>query len=351
MPYPHNRFYFFKKTPFLALNFNFAVKYIETVFLKKRKGVKMSEISIKKLNEQMITDPQNAVAAAEKSYKDFVFDIAKRISGDDRIRVVLLAGPSGSGKTTSANLISDAVKAQGKESFVVSLDDFYRDAGDPLYPKQPSGERDYEAPGALDIPFLKETLSNIVALRPFSLPKYDFKVGGRVSVTKRDKMERGCVIIEGLHALNPIVYESLPKDSVYKIFISVSTNITSGGERLISGRKMRFIRRMVRDNLYRAASAERTLSMWENVLFGEDKYLYPFRNNADISFDTFHAFELAVMKPFALKLISDELAEKNDYAKTVKRALSASVSAPADIVPNDSLIREFIPGGIYESLY
>lgn len=311
----------------------------------------MSEISIKKLNEQMITEAQGTVAAAEKRYKDLVFDIAKRIAADDRIRVVLLAGPSGSGKTTSANLISDAVNSLGKESFVVSLDDFYRDPGDPLYPKQPSGERDYESPGALDIPFLKETLSNIVAKNSFSLPKYDFRVGGRVSVIKRDKMERGCVIIEGLHALNPIVYDELPRDTTYKIFISVSTNITSGCVRLISGRKMRFIRRMVRDNLYRASSAERTLSMWENVLLGEDKYLYPFRNNADISFDTFHAFELAVMKPYAIKLISDELAEKNAYAKTVKRALSASVSATDDIVPNDSLIREFIPGGIYERLY
>ena len=114
---------------------------------------------------------------------------------------------------------------------------------------------------------------------------------------------------------------------------------------------MRFIRRMVRDNLYRAASAERTLSMWENVLCGEDKYLYPFRNNADVCFDTFHEFELAVMRPFALNLISDELAEKNAYAKTVKRALLASVCANEEIVPNDSLIREFIPGGIYEALY
>ncbi len=311
----------------------------------------MSEISITTLNNKMTGDPQGTVLKAERRYKQLIFSVASKIARDDDIRIILLAGPSGSGKTTSANLICDEIKRQGKECLVVSLDDFYRDASDPLYPLQPCGERDYESPYALDIPYLVKTLGLIAAKEPFSLPKYDFKVGGRVSVKEHGKMERGCVVIEGLHALNPIVYNELPKNSVFKIFISVSTNITDGGQRLISGRKMRFIRRMVRDNFYRAALAERTLSMWENVLLGEDKYLYVHRDNADFSFDTFHEFELAIMREYALKLISDELCERSPYVQTVKKALLASVSAPDSLVPNDSLIREFIPGGIYESLY
>ncbi len=335
----------------------FAKKCVKIDTLAKNKQkiikekIKMSEISIKKLNEQMTKFPQETILASEERYKSLIADVADKVASNDNIRIILLAGPSGSGKTTSANLLSDDLNEKGKKCFVVSLDDFYRDAGDPEYPKQPSGERDYESPLALDIPYLVKTLTDIAECRDFTLPKYDFKVGGRVSVTKYSKMTHGCVVIEGLHALNPIVFESLPKEAVYKIFISVSTNITNKEKRLISGRKMRFIRRMVRDNLYRASSAERTLSMWENVLEGENKYLYPFRDNADISFNTFHDFELSVMKDFALNLISDELAEKNPYAKTVKRALLASVSAPESMIPQDSLIREFIPGGIYESLY
>ena len=311
----------------------------------------MSEISIQTLNQKMTDEARETVLTSEERYKNFILDVAREVAGNDDIRVILLAGPSGSGKTTSANLLSDDINRLGKRCFVVSLDDFYRNADDPLYPKQETGERDYEAPEALDIPYLQKTIKDIAECNCFSLPKYDFKVGGRASTTKCEKMSHGCVVIEGLHALNPIVYGDIAEKSMLKIFVSVSTNITSGDRRLISGRKMRFIRRMVRDNLYRAASAERTLSMWENVLEGENKYLYPYKMSADVRFDTFHYFELAVMRDLALKLIDEELAEKNPYAKTVKRALEASVSTPVDLVPEDSLIREFIPGGIYEDLY
>ena len=202
----------------------------------------MSEITIKRLNEKIKKDPMGTVAASEKRYKELIEQIADKVARDNNIRIILLAGPSGSGKTTSANLISDKITKSGKKCLVVSLDDFYRDATDPEYPRFENGERDYEAPGALDIPYLVKTLDDIANERPFTLPKYDFKVGGRVSVTKHSAMAGGCVVIEGLHALNPIVYEQLPKKSVFKIFISVSTNITSGGVRLISGRKMRFVK-------------------------------------------------------------------------------------------------------------
>ena len=165
------------------------------------------------------------------------------------------------------------------------------------------------------------------------------------------KMSHGCVIIEGLHALNPRISEHLPTDSLLKIFISVSTNINDGGERILSGRKLRFTRRMVRDSLYRGADAERTLEMWDNVLAGEEEYLYPYRSLADVEFNTFHEFEPCVMRKFAEALISEELAKKNEYANTVVSALKLAVPIGEELIPNDSLIREFIVGGIYEEFY
>ena len=108
---------------------------------------------------------------------------------------------------------------------------------------------------------------------------------------------------------------------------------------------------MVRDSIYRNADARRTLSMWKNVLRGEDIYLYPHRDNADISFNTFHSFELGIMRPFVLKLISDGLAQEDVYAKTVKDALSEVFPIDISYLPDNSLIREFVPGGIYENLY
>ena len=138
---------------------------------------------------------------------------------------------------------------------------------------------------------------------------------------------------------------------VLKLFVSVSTNVNLDGERLISGRKARFVRRMVRDSIYRNANAEKTIEMWQNVLSAEDVYLYPYKATADLAFDTFHLFELSVMKPFVLELISEELAKRNAYANTVLSAMKRIASATDEAVPDDSLIREFLPGGKYEHLY
>lgn len=311
----------------------------------------MAETEISKINALAETNPEELVLSAEKRYNDFVKKIADRVAESGNIRIILLAGPSGSGKTTTANILSDEIRARGLDSFVISLDNFYRNADDPMYPRLANGDRDYEAAEALNLPEIEEVLSDIAEGKEFSVPRYDFKIGARSEVENYPKMTHGCVIIEGLHALNPKIYEHLSTDRAIRIFISVSTNINEDGERIMSGRNMRFVRRMVRDSIYRNADAERTLEMWGNVLIGEDKYLYPFRKNADFDFDTFHAFEPGVMKKYAQNLISKELAEKNSYAKRVLTALNKAVEVDEKLVPNDSLIREFIEGGKYEEFY
>ncbi len=311
----------------------------------------MSELNLKLLNERAETAPEKLVAEAENNYHAKISDVAEKILNDSEIRIILLAGPSGSGKTTSANLISDALKSSGRESMVISLDDFYREPNDPLYPKLPGGERDFESLDALDVPMLQDMLMKVAVGEEFCVPKYDFKQAKRKAGKKHSPMPDGVVIIEGLHALNPRVFSLLPKERLFKIFISVSTNINDGEERILSGRKIRFVRRMVRDSIYRSADARRTLSMWKNVLLGEDTYLYPHRDNADVSFNTFHAFELGAMRSFVLNLISEDLAQEDAYAKTVRDALLAVFPIDLNLVPDSSLIREFVPGGIYENLY
>ena len=310
----------------------------------------MAELELKTMLK-MLADPRDIVSRDEIEYSKKIADAAKRIVESKEVRVVLLAGPSGSGKTTTANLISDKIKSMGVRSMVVSLDDFYRDATDPKYPRLEDGTRDFESPMALDIEALVEVLGNIVSGKPFSVPKYDFKVGGRVAVTEYGDMADGCVIIEGIHGLNPILSDSFPKERVLKLFVSVSTNVNDGACRILSGRKLRFVRRLVRDSIYRASDAYRTLGMWENVRHGEDMYLYPYKDTADIKFDTFHTFEASVLKPYAEKLLTDEVCERSSYAAVVARALSRLPAMETDIVPETSLIREFIPGGIYEELY
>ena len=311
----------------------------------------MANIDLYELNSLMVTDPIGTVQKAEDEYHTRVGRIADYVIASGKIRVILIAGPSGSGKTTSANLIKDAISDRGRHTIVVSLDDFYRDASDPDYPLQPDGDRDYECPESLHLDEIAETLAKISRGEAFDIPKYDFKVGGRVELKHFEPMPDGCVIIEGLHALNPAISAKLSRENTVKIFISVSTNIYENGEPILSGRKMRFLRRMVRDNLYRGADVSRTLSMWHDVLAAEDVYLYPYKATADLAFDTFHEFELGVMKPHAERLLTDEICAADPYAAVVRRAVDKIAFLDERIVPDDSLIKEFIPGGKYEDIY
>lgn len=310
----------------------------------------MAEIDYRALNA-MAGSPEQMIAEAEAAYHLHIRSLAESISLNREVKLVLLAGPSGSGKTTTANLLADALRTLGEDALVVSLDDFYKDAADPTYPKTPWGERDYESPDSLRLEELSFTLDSIVKGESFFIPKYDFKTAARVGMKRYEPREHMLVIIEGLHALNPRIADPLPSSSVLKLFVSVSTNVNDGDERIISGRKMRFVRRMVRDSIYRGADAKRTLEMWRGVLEAEDKYLYPYKETADVAFDTFHSFEPSVMASFAKRLIDPELEATSPYAAVVIEALRRIREIDPHLVPENSLIKEFIPGGIYEHLY
>ncbi len=311
----------------------------------------MAEIELKELNKECMEAPARLVERAEDEYHDRILRIAEKIVNAGGIRLVLIAGPSGSGKTTTANLISDRIKTLGKKSKVLSLDDFYRDREDPDYPRRKDGCLDYECPESLDLPKLTDTLQKIINGEEYILPKYDFKLGRATSEAKHPSALGEIIIIEGLHAINPLISDCLPKSAIYKIFISVSTNINDGNERILSGRKIRFVRRLVRDSIYRGADARRTLDFWSEVLRGEDIYLYPHRHLADISFDTFHMFEPPLMKRFALKLLTEELASEVEYVRIIREAMLKMEELDEELVPENSLIREFISGGTYHKIY
>ncbi len=310
----------------------------------------MAELNLYDLNLSA-KEPEKMIENAEAKYHSRIEKIAKYIVENNHIRLVLLAGPSGSGKTTTANLIADGIRRLGEEAEVISLDDFYRDHTDPSYPKNQFGDHDYERPESLDLPLLCKTLLDIAENRPFEIPKYDFKEGRCVKVIKKAPVGNGCVIIEGLHALNPMISENLPSEKVVKLFVSVSTNINHEGKRIISGRKVRFLRRLVRDSIYRGADATRTLSLWRGVLEAEDIYLYPYKSTADLAFDTFHPFELGAMKKRAEALLDKKELSDDGYSTVVLNALRHIEAIDDSLIPENSLIREFISGGIYDDIY
>lgn len=315
----------------------------------------MSELDIRTLNEAVKNNPRGAVEDAERSFDGEIMRCV-HMALAKKAKIILLAGPSSSGKTTSANILKDVFESLSHKTSVVSLDNFYRERNDQKYPTDENGEQDYEAVEALRTDEIKDCLAALLGGKGAFIPRYSFKEGkATYSEAPTFLCDGEIIILEGLHALNPIIREGLDERDVMTIFVSVSTNINDGddgGKRILSGRKTRFIRRMTRDSIYRGTSAASTLGRWKSVLLGEDKYLYPYKDSADIKINTFHTFELGVMKPFAEKAIEMSDGELcGEYIETVKHALDLVSPVSADFVPDDSLIREFIPGGKYEHLY
>lgn len=311
----------------------------------------MAQRTVSEINQALKKDARGFIEACEKEFEEKL-DVMVRKIEEGRKKVVLLAGPSASGKTTTANLLADRLRARGHFAAVVSLDDFYYNKNDPRYPKTPEGEPDFESPYALWIEGIRHTIADIIdGGGNISLPHFDFKEGVRIDNAVHLKVPAdGVVVIEGLHALNPIMTQGIVTDAVVRVFVSVSTNLYHEGEQALSGRKMRFIRRLSRDYLYRASDVERTFSMWHGVRRGENQYLYPFKELADISFDTFHGYEVAVLKPFAAKILSEGRG-LGEYVDKVADGLGLFKEITPDLVPETSLIREFMPGGVYEHLY
>lgn len=305
----------------------------------------MSDLYLRDILEELATDRPGCIARAEEAYRTAVLRVAEEVLAAHR-RVILLAGPSSSGKTTTARLLYERITEKGHPCATVSLDDFYRNMDDPAYPRNEQGKPDPEAPDALCLDEVHDCLGEVLEGRPTCIPRYDFKTAARLSEGVTLSLpEDGVLIVEGLHALNPRLTHGLSAEGLYRFFISVSTNLLADdGTRVLSGRKIRFLRRLCRDALYRGANAKRTYAMWRGVLAGEDAYLYPYRDTADCAVNTFHRYEVGLFTEAATRLLTTESAPKNDYTAAVLAALTHFPPLPASLPPKSSLLREFLPG-------
>lgn len=267
---------------------------------------------------------------------------------DKKCRVLMLAGPSGSGKTTTAYKIREELEKRGSRTVIISLDDFY--LGGNKAPLTQDGQYDYEAVEALDIATVKECLKGLMDSGECFAPKFNFK-------TKKPEIKREHIklykddiaIVEGIHGLNPIFTRALPQEGLLKAYISVKQGIKDFNGPVLTRRDIRFVRRLVRDLHSRETDAEETLSMWDNVGRGELLYIHPFKRTSDITINSIHMYEPCVLCDAAAKMLRTV---KNDsqYFKFASHVLSSVEKFyPIDekYVPKNSLIREFIGGGIY----
>lgn len=298
---------------------------------------------IEYINDKAKNSPMELIEKCEQRYDNIIASVAKTICSKGERQVVMLAGPSSSGKTTTAGKICDECKKNGVNTFVLSLDDFYLDRDD--IPLLSDGTRDFETVYALDLDYFTEVANALLRGETVKTPLFDFVTGKR-SPDRYNEVtlgEKDIVIIEGLHALNPIITDKI-SGNLFKIYISVSSRIyNQKGKIILNKRNIRFVRRLVRDFKFRGSSADYTYTLWKNVTYGEDKYLFPYRDNADIKINTVHLYEPCVLKKQALEILESEISD--DFAYDVQRlrdALRKFEDIDESEVPADSLLREFL---------
>ena len=278
-----------------------------------------------------------------------IAQMADEIAAKKNIRVVLLAGPSSSGKTTTCKRLSVQLLANGIKPVQISLDDYFVDRD--KTPKDADGELDYESLYALNIPLLNQQFNALFRGEEVQLPKYNFQAGKSEPNGKRLRLdEQSILIVEGIHALNPELTAQVPEEQKYRIYASALTTILLDNHNYIPTTDNRLLRRIVRDNKYRGVSAAETIRRWPSVRAGENKWIFPFQENADVMFNTAMLFELAILKTQAEPLLEDVPENCDEYSEAYRllRFLKYFASIPFKQLPPTSLLREFLGGSSFK---
>lgn len=304
----------------------------------------MANSTLKEINNGVGSDVEAFIGSAESEFDSSVSELVGGLISDCNCDIVLLAGPSSSGKTTTAGMIAEKLLKSGRNAYTLSLDDFYRNAAD--IPLTDRGLKDFENVSALDIDLIHQTFGELIDKREAQIPRFDFLTGTRTEDKRTVKLTRDDVIIvEGIHALNPIITSGLDESHICKVYISVSSRVVDdNGKVIFSKRNLRLIRRMIRDYHYRNTSVEKTLSQWSEVLRGEDKYIFPYEKNASFRLNSFHPYEPCLFKDEATALL-DTVGEASRYyplACELKSNFSLLSAVDSVHLPKNSLLREFV---------
>ena len=291
------------------------------------------------------------IQIAEAFQANKIAEIANRIhQKGDSIKVILIAGPSSSGKTITAKRLSLQLQVLGIEPIAISLDDYY--LGKAFTPLDENGNPDYERLEALNVPYFNEQLLALLNGEEITLPAYDFKTSESIkNGGKRIRLgRRSILIVEGIHGLNDALTYQIDRSVKFKLYLSALTQLNLDDHNRIPTSDNRLIRRIVRDYQFRGSTAAKTIGMWPTVQEGERKYIFPFQDSADIAFNSALDYELAVLKYYAepqLHLVKPGQAEFSE-AKRLLAFLEHFTPIPPQLVPGNSILREFIGGSDFE---
>lgn len=309
-----------------------------------KRTLKMSDI-----NARARSNPSRFIQEESERYTHELDTLAKYLITEFQGHcIALLSGPSSSGKTTTALMLRDRLRALGVDAHTISMDDFYR--GKDQAPRNPDGTFDYEALEALRLDALEQCMQEIVKDGRTMLPKFNFLEGRPFpECTELTVKENSVVIFEGIHAINPYFEQHVPSESLFKIFVNTVTPIYEGDCKLVARRDIRLTRRLLRDERFRNSPVTNTLSMWKQVVHGENEYMFPYVDTVDYLIDTTHAYEPCVFAPLllpALKAVPDDDPHA-EIARKLAEVLGGFEPLPVEMIPQDAMLREFVGGGIY----
>lgn len=291
---------------------------------------------------------QEIMLLQEALMEQKIGNLAAQIASDDKKKFVMIAGPSSSGKTSFANRLSIQLIAKGRKPHPLSLDDYYVDRE--FCPKNPDGSFDFECLESIDVKLFNEDMNRLLKGEAVDMPSFNFKTGkreyrGRKLVLGSDDI----LVIEGIHGLNDRLSQLIPPEHKFKIYISALTQLNIDEHNPLSTTDERLIRRIVRDARTRGTNAMETIAMWASVRKGERENIFPFQEQADVMFNSALVYELAVLKVYAEPLLFGIERECPEYleAKRLLKLLDYFLPMPADGIPNNSLLREFVGGSCF----
>lgn len=288
------------------------------------------------------------IMISEALHEKKIAQISDMINEKKEIKAVFVAGPSSSGKTTFANRLAIQLKVNGLNPIPISLDNYFVNREDT--PKDENGEYDFESIKSIDVKFFKDQMKELFEGKEVEIPIFNFLTGYREKSGSKVKMPKnGILIIEGIHGLNPILTSSLDENNIFKIYISALTQLNLDNHNRISTADVRRVRRIVRDSLSRGKNAEETLLMWPSIKKGEEKNIFVYQEEADIMFNSTLVYELCVLKKKALEELDKVGADSSVYdeVKRLKAFLGFFDEIDKGLVPENSILREFIGGSIF----
>lgn len=289
------------------------------------------------------------INVSEALQENKIVKIASEIANRKGVKMVLISGPSSSGKTTTCKRLSIQLLANGMRPIGISLDDYFVDRE--LTPKDASGDYDFESLYALNIPLLNEQMNALFAGEEVELPKYNFQSGKSEKSGRKLRLQGNeILVVEGIHALNPELTAQIPEEQKYKVYASALTTILLDSHNYIPTTDSRLLRRIIRDYKYRGVSAQETIRRWPSVRAGENKWIFPFQENADAMFNTAMIFELAAIKTQAEPLLEQvpECADEYSEAYRLLKFLRYIRPITNKQVPPTSLLREFLGGSSFK---